>query len=552
MTRGRPRVPVECQKSIEPAKFPIDSGAVRTPAEPETARAPSSRPSLVYANVIVAGASVMVVEILGTRVLRPFFGVSLFVWSSLLAVTLASLAVGYFAGGVLVDRRPERRVLYWLVLGAGVTCGLLPWLSAPVLGIADAAGLRLGAIISASLLFAPTLTLLGMVSPAALRLLTREVREVGHRTGWVYGLSTLGGLVATLLTGFVLVPAFDVDAIFTGVALLLILAGLTGLVEERTRPLVGLLLVVPFAARLGEDPSVPGIRTIERSQSPYGVVSVVQDERRASPLRLLRVDHSFMGAEWVETGESAFSFVHLFEAVRLARPEGQTALFVGLGTGAAPKSFARRAIRADVVEIDPEVVRYARQYFGYVPNGDVAIEDARTFLRRTERRYDFIVHDTFTGGETPEHLLSVEVLERVQALLQPGGVLVLNVVGGTHGELSLLHAAVNRTVRHVFPHVRAFRDAPDREGHGGLSNVVYFASEEPLEFAPAEPPYESPSCEQVLTHFREWEVPAPAEGTTSAPLITDARNPLARLSLPVSEAFSEAMRQMYPKEFWLQ
>jgi MFS family permease len=284
---------------------------VRKQTEPRAVGSPTWRPALVYANVVVGGASVMVVEILGTRVLRPFFGVSLFVWSALLAVTLASLAVGYFAGGVLVDRRPQRRVLYWLTLCAGVTCGLLPGLSAPVLSLADGVGIRMGALVSATLLFAPTLILLGMVSPAALRLLTRDVAAVGHTAGRVYGVSTLAGLAATFLTGFVLVPSFDVDTIFTGVSLLLILAGLTGLLTERVTGLAGLILLAPIAARFGAEPSVPGIRVIERSESPYVAVSVVQDVRRASPLRLLRVDHSFIGDEWVLTGESAVPFVHV-------------------------------------------------------------------------------------------------------------------------------------------------------------------------------------------------------------------------------------------------
>jgi spermidine synthase len=506
------------------------------------------RTGLVYVAVVASGASVMIVEILGTRVLRPFFGVSLFVWSALLAVTLASLAAGYFGGGVLVDRHPNRKVLYWLIILAGTTCGLLPLLSGPVLSLADQVGIRAGTLLSAALLFAPTLTLLGMVSPVALRLLAREVVGLGHTAGWVYGLSTLGGLAATLLTGYFLVPAFGVALIFVGVAVTLILIGLAGLVQEGGHLGGSLTLAAPLVTLLGHgSPTLPGFEVLARAESAYGSVSVLEDTRQSSRARILRVDHSIMGAKWMETGESAFAFVHLLEAVRLTRPAGRTALVVGLGTGEVAASLARHEVRSDVVEIDPQVVHFAKEYFAFRPTGDVFTEDARTFVRRTNRHYDFVIHDTFTGGETPEHLLSVEVLEQIRNVLEPSGVLALNVVGATEGELSPLVAAVQRTIRHVFPHVRTFRDSAKRSHE--LSNIVSFASQEAFDFAPPSPPFESRSCEHTLTHFLAWEVHG--ELDSRAPLITDANNPLARLSVPVSEAFSEALAKRYPKEFWL-
>src|SRR5204862_8012705 len=98
-----------------------------------------------------------------------------------------------------------------------------------------------------------------------------------------------------------------------------------------------------------------------------------------------------------------------------------------------------------------------QQYFDFSTSGRVSVEDARTFLRRTESRYDVVVHDTFTGGSTPEHLFSLEVLERIRAILRPGGVLALNFLGA---EETVATLAVARTIRQVFPIVRAFRDGP--------------------------------------------------------------------------------------------
>jgi spermidine synthase len=96
-------------------------------------------------------------------------------------------------------------------------------------------------------------------------------------------------------------------------------------------------------------------------------------------------------------------------------------LQIGLGTGSLTSLLSAEGIAVDVVEIDPAVIRFANQYFGFVAHGKIYEEDARTFLNRTDRRYEVVVHDTFTGGTTPEHLLSLEVVHRLHSVLLPGG-----------------------------------------------------------------------------------------------------------------------------------
>jgi hypothetical protein len=158
------------------------------PERPAATRGRSLGSSVLelYATAFVTGAAVMVVEILGTRIIGPVFGVSLFVWSALLAVTLASLACGYYSGGAMVDRRPSRRLFSLVVAAAGVLLGLAPLISYPVLRLAQHLGPRGGPLLSAALLFGPALAVLGMVGPIAVRLATNDIRATGHRVGGVY------------------------------------------------------------------------------------------------------------------------------------------------------------------------------------------------------------------------------------------------------------------------------------------------------------------------------------------------------------------------------
>jgi MFS family permease len=502
-------------------------------------------PGLLVAS-FVAGAAVMVVEVLGSRVLGPFFGVGLFVWSALLAVTLGALALGYFFGGLLSDRRSTPRLLPTLLIIAGVWVALVPLCSRTVLRLADGFGLRGGALFSGFVLFGPCLITLGMVTTVAVRLSALDAKRPGRNVGLVYCVSTLGGLIGTLLTGFVLVPAWAVPTTFSVTALSLVLTGLAGYLLRAGSRLAGLALILP-ALSLIPPAAWSGVRVLERSESLQGRLSVIEDTSHGTPLRLLRADHSFVGGAWVESGEPAFGFLHLLEAVWLARPEGQRLLQIGLGIGSLPMALAKRGVVSDVVEIDPEVIRLARVHFGFSTTGDIFAEDARTLIRRLDRRYDFVVHDAFTGGAVPEHLLSLEVLERLKSLLVPDGVLCLNFVGAVNGPLSASARAVHATISRAFPNVRAFRDGPEGDPQA-ISNIVFFAATRPIRFEQPSS-YESANCESVLSAFENWEVlKTPDSG---APVITDSENPLARLSLPVSERFRSEMRALYPLEFWL-
>lgn len=483
-----------------------------------------AKPEL-FGTVFATGAAVMVIEIMGTRIIGPVFGIGLFVWSALLTVTLGALAIGYYAGGVLADRIMSPRLMGCLVTASGLLLALVRLLSHTVLSGSEALGPRWGALSSALLLFAPSLIALGMIGPIAVRQATQALRLAGRSVGSIYAVSTAGSLVGTLALVFWIIPAFETDAILTGTALLLISLGASSL-AWRGWPAAYAGLLLPALAGAAPDPPLPaGLAILDRSQSLYGLVEVIADSKRN--VRFLRSDHSILGAQFVADGSAGFAFLHLLEAVRFLRPNAKDMLQIGLGIGSLPQVLGSQGMRVDSVEIDPAVVRFAKRYFGFTPTGDVLVEDARTYLRHAERRYDIIVHDTFTGGTTPEHLLSLEVLRRIHTLLRPGGVLVINFVGYYEGSQAEASFAVARTMRAVFPKLRVFRDAPLTEDPGDPGNLLFFASEAELDFAiPEGAHFENQVCEQVQRSFQAWEV---LKQIPNGALITDARNPLSRL-----------------------
>ncbi|MEY4513768.1 MAG: hypothetical protein RLZZ450_5890 [Pseudomonadota bacterium] len=506
--------------------------------------------ALIYSTVILNGAAVMVVEIVGTRVLGPVFGVSLYVWAALLAVTLCSLAIGYYAGGTLADRYPFPRTLSSVTAIAAVVLATAVLLVRPVLSASLSLGPRGGPLLSALLLFSPCLILLGTTGPIAVRLATTEVRVAGHRVGYIYALSTLAGLISTLAVSFVLIPNLETDKILLWTAAILAAVSALGLSNVGRAGGAALVVVCLWVSANNDDGRQlpPGLRVIERVHSEYSLLEVIEDSNRG--VRLLRADHSIIGGVLTEDHRrGVFGYVHVIETLRFARPAAREVLQIGLGTGTVSMSMARHGLISDVVEIDPEVVRLAQTHFGFSTGGAIHTEDARAFINRCDRQYDLIVHDTFTGGTAPSHLFSVEVVSRLKELLRPGGVLALNFVGFDSGPDSEATWAVYRTVREVFPHIRLFSDQPRTNEAAPLGNLIFFASLEAISFRiPSDAVFESESCRRWSTTLSAQEV---AVQLRPGPTVTDAANPLARLQLPIFDRHFEAMESLLPREVWL-
>ncbi|MDD3642242.1 MAG: fused MFS/spermidine synthase [Candidatus Krumholzibacteria bacterium] len=183
----------------------------------------------LYTAVSVGGASVLAVEILGTRIVGPYFGVSIFLWSALIGVTCAALALGYWIGGRWADRGPRAGRFAALFIAAGIWIALVPLLRGPAVDAARPLGHRAALLAVSLALFFPPLAVLGMVSPYALRLRATSLADVGRSAGDLYAVSTLASVAAALLTGYVLVPGFGVMGITLSIGILLAATGIGGL-----------------------------------------------------------------------------------------------------------------------------------------------------------------------------------------------------------------------------------------------------------------------------------------------------------------------------------
>jgi len=190
----------------------------------------------LYLSVSISGASVLAIEILGTRIIGPFYGVSLFLWSALIAVTLAALSAGYALGGKWADRNPSLARYGAILIAAGVWIALVPAIRGPVIAAARPLGHRAAMPAASFMLFFPPLAVLGMVSPFALKLRARSLEEVGLSAGDLFAISTLASVAAALLTGFFLIPSIGVTRLTAAIGIILVATGALGLLEKPSLP----------------------------------------------------------------------------------------------------------------------------------------------------------------------------------------------------------------------------------------------------------------------------------------------------------------------------
>lgn len=510
---------------------------------PGTAEHSIPKPYLML-TATLSGAAIMMIEVLGSRVIGPFFGASLFVWTALITVTLVALSAGYAVGGWFSDRKSDPAWLYALIAAAAFAVVLIPALRSIVVRACMPLGLRAGSLTATTLLFGPALFLLGCVSPYVVRLAVRELGTVGRTVGRLSALSTLGSVAGTVLTGFYLIGAFGTDRIFVLVAAVLgMLSVGYALLRSRCLGLIAWSIGAGAAGLLWPSDEIAAVRTltdgtqvrlIERIEGSHGQIKIIDYRYGNRHHRELVIDGLIQTGIDMATGESVYEYSYVLGLLaRAAHPQGRKALVVGLGAGAVPLWLGRRGVSSDVVEIDPAVVAAAREHMRFQPSGRVVTGDARYFLETDRTRYDYIFMDAFTGDSTPLHLLSVEALRALRSRLDVSGIALFN-FHGSLGDDRRMTMAFLRTLREVFASVDVYPLFSLTRGET-WGNIVFVARQTD---APYPAPQPTPSevhplvAEAVLAAIARPHDVYPAK---DVPVLTDDYNPIDLADLALKE-----------------
>jgi predicted membrane-bound spermidine synthase len=434
----------------------MDEAAAHAP-RPELAARESRSPALlapcIYVVAFISGAIVMSFEMLGSRYLAPYFGSGIYTWAALISTVLAALCAGYFIGGALADRHPSPVLLAATLAIGSAYLVLLPAFADPALEffVSSIDDIALGGLAAAfAIMFFPV-TLLGMFSPFAIRLLLHSQLNSGTISGMVYGVSTAGSIVGTLGTTFFLIPAIGSRAITYAMGVLGILAA--GLLVAAARggrrarvvalalAFVASALLLPAAARAQEEPFDAGIRAemlkkknglISHTETVYNDIFVGKYENN--------LKMSFQWKGWytrqsevnlADPDDLPLLYNRTFSLAAVYPPQIKRVLVLGLGGGSIPVYLHRFLPEAaiDVVEIDPGIIGVAKKYFGMRETSRLHLieSDGRVFLNRHREPYDIIMVDVFSGSYIPFHMMTKEFYQLLRSRLNPHGVAAMNV-----------------------------------------------------------------------------------------------------------------------------
>lgn len=461
--------------------------------------------------VFTTGAVTLGVELSASRLLEPAFGNNQLVWAALIGLILLYLAVGAWVGGKLADRFPHQRGLELTATLGALGVGLIPTVSPLILRWAALGlenfqtGLLIGALLSVLLLFSIPITLLGAVSPWAIKLTVGDGTRAGQTAGRLYAVATLGSLVGTFLPVLWLIPAYGTRWTFylLALALLLVLTIGTLRTTHRWAPLLALLLVLAIAfwskpgasIRSGWDDGAAGA-IIYEDESLYNYIAV----RQWGSERHLKLNDG-VGIHSVYHPESVLSlgiwdYFLLAPFFRGCGPAGATCqpqsapvaapsnlLIIGLAAGTVSELYTNLygALPITGVELDPQIMEVGQRYFGMnQPNLMPIAADGRQWLARqpVTAQWDVIAIDAYRPPYIPFHLTTVEFFTLVRAHLSENGVVVIN-VGRTATNYQLVEALA-ATLAQRFPAVYAVDEPGPADT---LSNSLLVATVQPLTVA---------------------------------------------------------------------
>jgi spermidine synthase len=501
----------------------------------------------LYLAVFSGGMTTLAVELSAARLLEAVYGTSNIVWANIIGLILIYLTLGYFIGGRWADRSPRFTTFYKLLIWAAFSAGLIPLISDPILNAAARAfpgpaelsanvAIIVGSFASVLVLFALPVTLLGCVSPFAIRLALGDVTTAGDVSGRVYAVSTLGSIIGNFTPVLLLIPSVVTARTFLLFSGLLMAVALVGLARAGGRwgvylwmPLVlaGLAwLTLPGPVKPVEE----GQRLLFEKESAYNLIQVVEDEHGWRYLLLNEGQgwHSLYHPQQLLTGFTWDYFLigPLFNPPPFHSHQVGRMAIIGLAGGTIERQYSAvyGPLSIDGVEIDPEIVRAGREFFGIgeatLPNLNAVVADGRYFLAHTDRVYDVIAVDAYRLPYIPWHLTTVEFFREARERLDEDGVLIVN-VGCTASDYRLVEAVI-ATLRTVFPATHVI-PVPDS------FNAIVVATVRPssidnlaLNLAAVDDPLLAQVGERALANWR----PVEAVG----PIFTDDKAPVEQLT----------------------
>lgn len=405
---------------------------------------------IIYLIVFINGGAVMLCELLGAKVTAPFFGTSLYVWSTAIGVTLGALTAGYYFGGWISSKKNIQKYLQWSLLMSGLFLIIMPFSAVAIMKHTILLNVKMGSIISMLFFLFPPLFFMGVISPLSIELLTISDKGAGKNAGYLYAISTVGGIFMTFLSGFYLIPEFGIKnpAIFYGLIQLFIPIVLFINQKKIIKVLflISALMFLSFFFKNNQKPSKFALRYC--SESILGQLKVIDYKTSKSNWRTLLINNypqTYLNLDSIDDLTKGYVSIVVNLIRNLKRKHN--ALTLGLGGGIIARNLYLEGFNTEAVDIDSRQSEVARKYFFLPKEVKIIIDDARHYLNISKKKYSFIMNDLAIGESQPEHILTLEAFKKIKSNLKIGGMVCVNFFGYVNGKKGIPLLSVFKTMK---------------------------------------------------------------------------------------------------------
>ncbi|MCX8070054.1 MAG: fused MFS/spermidine synthase [Thermodesulfovibrionales bacterium] len=392
----------------------------------------STKKSLIkyYILCFIYGGLLMYFEITAAKMIIPFYGASLKVWATVLCGVLSGLSIGYFIGGRvnLNDFASKSSFI------AGLLIFTLPFVSPLLFKALYPFGHNIGLILSGVIICVIPSVFFGILSPNLVNVLCRKYDETGNITGIIFAVSTVGGVLMAILSGFWFIPVFGVSVSCFLIGILLLLVSLvfslfsgSNKMIKLTIPFLLLTITISvFFSGMKKQPDFIKYKNV----GFYGELIVAdllhKKDGRELNIRVLlnnRIAQSFIN---LQTGLSEWRYIQYLDLLSSMKPEGSKALMLGLAGGSLANEMIEMGFEVDAVDIDYRVHEIALKYFKLNPKCNFFVDDARHFINSVKTRYDIVIIDLFSAESQPFHIFTLESFKRIKEILNKDGLVLIN------------------------------------------------------------------------------------------------------------------------------
>lgn len=458
--------------------------------------------------LFIIDAIYMILELIASRLLSPYFGSSNLVWTSVIGIILLSNSIGNYIGGKIADKDCSKDNLKLILKISGVVILIIPFIAEFILlGISlTISSIKIGAIIAAILLFFIPSMLFGFFSPIIIKIKMNDLENAGTTSGKIYAIATLGGLTGTFLGGFVLLPSFGSNQLlFILAAILFLLVLVVGEIDIKKDLIFVVITVVlsgTFFYSFNYLNNLQGAEVLNESYSAmvsydtqYGKVCIYNTENGENSFRTLLVDKGHESATFINENKCydlVYEYTKFYDLMFESSKDIKNTLMIGGAGYSYPKYYISNYLdkSMDVVEIDEDITKIAKKYFyldKLIEDYDLdstnrlglIAEDGRNYLNKNTKKYDAILNDAFSGESPAETLTTIEAVQKIYNSLTENGLYLTNVISSIDGENSKFIKAEVNTLKQVFKNVYVI-PCKDNNNFEKVQNYMVLATDDTL------------------------------------------------------------------------